>query len=120
MLRPMSSATRYDLVVDNEDGTFTRIQCKSERLRNGRIEFRLYSVSGHNTRKNGYRGQIDAFGVYCPETGISYLVPMKALGGCTTVAALRTAPAKNGQLRRTRSAAGFTIGSRVDPRLFDP
>lgn len=120
VLRPMSSAMRYDLLVDNEDGTFTRIQCKSGTLRSGRIEFRLYSVSGHNTRKNGYRGQIDAFGVYCPETGATYLVPMKALGDCGTLAALRTAPARNGQLRRTRSAEAFKIGSRTEPKLIGP
>lgn len=120
VLRPMSSAMRYDLLVDNEDGTFTRIQCKSGTLRSGRIEFRLYSVSGHNTRRCGYHGQIDAFGVYCPETGATYLVPMKALGDCGTLAALRTVPARNGQLRRTRAAEPFRIGSRTGLKLFDP
>src|SRR5437016_9333491 len=48
LLRPLSSASRYDLLIDNEDGTFTRVQCKSGVLRNGCVLFRVYSVSGHD------------------------------------------------------------------------
>lgn len=119
VLRPMSSATRYDLVLDNEDGTFTRIQCKCGTLRSGCIEFRVYSVSGHSTKGKGYSGEVDAFGVYCPQTGDAYLVPMAAVSGCGTLAALGLEPAKNGQRRRTRSAAPFRIGRsrRVLPDL---
>lgn len=116
----MSSATRYDLVVDNEDGTFTRIQCKTGTLRNGSVEFRLYSVSGHSTKQNGYSGQIDAFGVYCPQTGAAYLVPMNVVAHCGTLAALRTAPAKDRQRQRTRSAEAFRIGVSTVPALPDP
>lgn len=47
ILRPLSSAARYDVAIDNLDGTITRVQCKSGKLRGGRIEFRLYSTSGH-------------------------------------------------------------------------
>lgn len=112
ILRPVSSATRYDLAVDNEDGTITRIQCKTGRLREGTVEFRMYSISGHNTRKNGYRGQIDAFGVYCAETGDAYLVPMEALT-CDTIARLRIARTRNGQARRVRMASSYLINARV-------
>jgi hypothetical protein len=30
LLRPLSAACRYDLLIDNEDGSFTRVQCKSD------------------------------------------------------------------------------------------
>ena len=60
LLRPLSSATRYDLLIDEEDGTFTRVQCKTGVLRNGCVVFRLYSVSGHDTRSKGYVGLVDA------------------------------------------------------------
>lgn len=114
ILRPFSSAMRYDVLIDNEDGTFTRVQCKTGRERAGVVEFRLYSISGHNTEQNGYRGQVDAFGVYCPASRIAYLVPMAALGSCASTARLRTAPARNGQRRRTRPAADFVIGPLTD------
>ncbi|HEX9437743.1 MAG TPA: group I intron-associated PD-(D/E)XK endonuclease [Candidatus Limnocylindria bacterium] len=119
LLRPLSSATRYDLLVDNEDGTFSRIQCKTGRLRGGTVEFRLYSISGHNTRQNGYRGQVDAFGVYCPDTAETYLVPLTALRACEAIARLRRTPARNGQRRRVRSAAEYVIGG-PDQRLRLP
>jgi hypothetical protein len=110
LLRPMSSATRYDLVIDNDDGTFTRVQCKMGVLRWGRVEFRTYSVSGHRTERVNYGGQIDAFGVYCPETGRAYLVPMEAVARCGAVASLRVAPARNGQSHGVRMASDYVIG----------
>jgi PD-(D/E)XK nuclease superfamily protein len=49
VFRPLSSASRYDLLLDNGDGTFTRVQCKTGVLRRGAVVFRLYSVSGHRS-----------------------------------------------------------------------
>ena len=109
LLRPLSSASRYDLLIDNENGTFTRVQCKSGVLRNGCVLFRIYSVSGHDTRAKGYRGQVDAFGVYCSDTNSSYLVPIDAISSCEHLVALRVDPARNGQRRGVRSAAEFVI-----------
>jgi len=109
LLRPLSSASRYDLLIDNEDGTFTRVQCKSGVLRNGCVLFRVYSVSGHDTRAKGYRGQVDAFGVYCADTKGMYLVPIDAIANCEHIVALRVEPARNGQRLRVRSAAEFVI-----------
>ena len=109
LLRPISAAARYDLVIDNEDGTFLRVQCKTGRLREGRVEFRLYSVSGHRTKGVGYQGQVDAFGVYCPQTDTIYLVPVTAISTCGAIATLRVDPARNGQTSGVRLAAEFTI-----------
>ncbi len=120
LLRPISSASRYDLAVDNEDGTFTRIQCKTGILRNGRIEFRVYSMSGHRgTTGRSYNGQIDAFGVYCPQTDRAYLIPMAELVGRTGAACLRVERARNGQSKRTRPAEAYVLGP-PNPKLFDP
>jgi len=110
LLRPLSSASRYDLLIDNADGTFTRVQCKSGVLRKGCVLFRLYSVSGHDTRAKGYAGQVDAFGVYCADTSATYLVPVEAIAGCGQMAALRVEPTRNGQRQRVRSAEDFVIG----------
>lgn len=111
LLRPMSSASRYDLVVDNDDGTFTRIQCKTARTIGGRLEFRLYSISGHTPLKKGYSGQVDAFGVYCRESRRTFLVPVGAIDRCATTACLRVEPPRNGQRRGIRAAVDFEIGT---------
>ena len=115
LLRPISSATRYDLVIDNDDGTFTRVQCKMGVLRCGRVEFRTYSVSGHGGESVNYGGQIDAFGVFCRETGDAYLVPMEAVAHCGAVASLRVAPARNGQSQRVRRALDYVIDPAREP-----
>jgi len=109
VLRPISSASRYDLVIDHDDGRFTRVQCKTGILRHGCVVFRLYSISGHDTRSKAYSGQIDAFGVYCPQTDRCYLVPMSAIAECRLFATLRVEPARNGQRLRTRPAEAFAI-----------
>ncbi len=110
LLRPLSSATRYDLLIDEEDGAFTRVQCKTGVLRHGCVVFRLYSVSGHDTPSKGYVGQVDAYGVFCPANGITYLIPVAALGRCGTTASLRVAPPRNGQRNGVRHAQAFEIG----------
>src|SRR5204862_5700267 len=53
LLRPLSSASRYDLLIDNEDGTFTRVQCKSGVRRNGWVLYGGGSWSGHETEGKG-------------------------------------------------------------------
>lgn len=107
VLRPLSSATRYDLLIDHDDGHFTRVQCKTGILRHGCVLFRLYSISGHDTRTKRYAGQADAFGVYCPQTRRSYLVPMTAIADCRLFGnvACRTS--------QERPAAAYAISGRI-------
>jgi len=109
ILRPMSAASRYALVIDEGNRVFTRVQCKTGILRDGRIVFRAYSISGHRSRPNAYKGQIDAFGVYCPQTRQAYLVPMTVVSACSTTVALRVSRARNGQIRGVRPASDYVI-----------
>jgi len=109
VLRPLSSASRYDLVIDNRDGTFVRVQCKTGQLRDGRIMFRVYSVSGHTTKAAPYHEEVDAFAVYCPTTRLAYLVPITAIGIRTGSVCLRVSPAKNGQRNGIHQAEPFVI-----------
>jgi len=113
LLRPLSSAMRYDLLIDQEDGTFMRVQCKTGILRKGCVVFRLYSVSGHDTRSKRYVGQVDAYGVFCPGTSLIYLIPVAALGHCGTVASIRVSPTLNGQRLGVRHARSFEVGAAV-------
>lgn len=108
VLRPISAGLRYDLVID-DNGTFTRIQCKTGRLRAGVISFRLAMSDARRPHGVPYHGEIEAFGVHCPEVGRSYLVPMTVLGKMRNVACLRVTPARNGQTKGVREAIHYEI-----------
>jgi hypothetical protein len=69
------------------------------------------SVSAHHKRPatlRPYLGQIDCFGVYCPETAAAYLIPI-ADAQVRSEGALRVYPARNGQTKRCRPAARYLI-----------
>jgi PD-(D/E)XK endonuclease len=98
VLLPFGENTRYDLVVE-QDGQFSRIQCKTGRFRGGAVVFKTVSSYAHHrsaqVARRGYQGEIDYFGVHCAETGGVYLVPIDEVPG--TDGRLRVDPALNGQ-----------------------
>ncbi len=77
--KPLGEKSRYDLIID-KDGTLSRVQVKTGRLRNGAILFHPYST--HTHRKGAacrpYVNEVEFFGVYCPELLSVYLVPIEA------------------------------------------
>ena len=109
LLRPQSAASRYDIAIDNGDGTLVRVQCKTGRLKNGRILFRVCSTDARRHHGVSYHGDVDAFGVYCPETRLVYLVPMTVIADCGTMSVLRVEPARNGQTKGIRLASTFEV-----------
>jgi hypothetical protein len=79
VLKPISNGERYDLVIDNRDGTFSRVQCKTGRLRNGGIIFPTCSTGNGKDgigRRRDYRGQADIFAIFCPDNNLIYLMPV--------------------------------------------
>ena len=75
VLKPVNSALRYDLVIEDADGKFWRVQCKTGRYKNGVVEFNstgFYSTSAHRS----YVGDVDYFAVYCDALKKTYLVPV--------------------------------------------
>jgi PD-(D/E)XK endonuclease len=113
MLVPFGENTRYDLVLEN--GTsFARVQCKTGRLRGGAIRLAACSSYAHHSNpsltRRDYLGEIDFFGVYCPETGGVYLVPI-ADAPIRHQGVLRVAATRNGQSRNIRMAAAYEIAS---------
>ena len=110
VLRPLSSGLRYDLAVDNGDGTIMRVQCKTGLLRNGFISFRVCNADARRPQGIPYQGQIEAFGVYCPQNGRTYLIPIDAVGANVSTARLRVDATRNGQQRGIRMAESFQIG----------
>jgi PD-(D/E)XK nuclease superfamily protein len=109
VLRPLSSGLRYDLALDNGDGTICRIQCKTGILRDGFIEFNVASSDGRRPNGVPYVGQIDAFGIYCPQNRRSYFIPIAEVRASSSKGRLRVDPAKNGQLTGISYAARFEI-----------
>lgn len=107
VLTPFSDGMRYDVVIDRGSG-FERVQCKTGRIRNGSIRFNACSSTVHwGGVTRDYRGQIELFGVYCPDNDQCYLIPVDQVG--TRQGVLRVEPARNGQQAKTRSADDFRI-----------
>jgi hypothetical protein len=110
VLRPLSSGLRYDLAIDGLDGSIIRVQCKTGKLKDGYLAFRVCSADARRPNGVPYQGQIEAFGVFCPQNGNSYLIPMNVLGPRHTTVRLRVTPPRNGQIRGIRYAREFEIG----------
>jgi PD-(D/E)XK endonuclease len=108
---PFGENTRADLIADYGD-RLARIQCKTGRLLNGAVEFRTASTYLHHPnpklRTRSYHGQIDEFGVFCPESGSVYVVPIADLPN-RTMAMLRVEPPRNHQVQGIRLAATYEI-----------
>ena len=109
VLRPLSSGLRYDLAVDTGDGRLTRVQCKTGILRDGFVEFNVSSADGRRPNGVPYVGQIEAFGIYCPQTAKVYLVPIARVVASASRARLRVERTRNGQARGVTYADEFEI-----------
>jgi hypothetical protein len=112
VLVPFGENTRYDLVID--DGTsLSKVQCKTGRLRNGAVRWSVCSNYAHHRNprvaQRDYQGEVDFFGVYCPETEGVYLIPIAELP-VRRKGTLRVEPAKNCQRKLIRPASEYEIG----------
>ena len=88
---PFGENQRYDLIAE-KDNVLYRVQVKSGRLRKGAILFACYSSHGH--RGGGlrrYDGEVDLFGVYCPDVDSIYLIPMAEISAGALVIKRRAA-----------------------------
>jgi hypothetical protein len=110
VLVPLADFQRYDLAID-DGGRLLRIQCKTGRLSQGAIHFHPCSIDSRSKQggcvRKGYQGEVDLFGVFCPEVKKCYLVPVEEapITGCY----LRIDPPKNGQKTGIRWAATYEI-----------
>ena len=105
---PFGDNARYDLVIE-EDARFVRIQCKTARIRNGAVVFAVASSQYHRGgKRRDYRGQADAFGVFCPDNGCTYIIPAHDLP-LAREAKLRLTRPRNSQVKGIRWAAKYEI-----------
>ncbi len=109
---PFGDNQRYDLIVEDEQGKLLKVQCKTGRLVNGVIVFMVSSNRRKTKHQAGgwvsYQGQIDLFGVYCPQVEASYLVPVEDVK--KSAASLRVEPPRNSQVKGIRWAATYQLG----------
>ena len=113
VLEPFGDSARYDLVIEEDDGRFLRVQCKTGRIICGAMYFPTSSTvarsrSGVKTVRRAYRGQIDLFGVFCPDNRKVYLVPVGDVP--QNSAWLRVEPPRNNQQSRIKWASAYEIG----------
>lgn len=112
MYVPFGENTRIDLVLEDGDDLI-RVQCKTGRLRRGAVRFSMCSTYAHHRNparsQRDYLGEVDAFAVYCPETGGVYLIPIEQIP-LRTLGSLRVDPPRNNQRERIRFAADYEIG----------
>jgi hypothetical protein len=116
VLKPMSDNLRYDLLIEDDEGKFWRIQCKTGWLENDGdyIEFKTASTYYHTRAgrtdhgRKDYNGQIDYFAVYSPDTKKVYLVPIDHVKTMTS-AMLRLVPTKNKQEKNIRWAKDYEL-----------
>lgn len=78
VLKPVHAALRYDLVIEDADGQFWRIQCKTGRYKKGTVEFNTMRFSG-SAKGRSYAGGADYFAVYYAALDKIYLVPVSAV-----------------------------------------
>ncbi len=118
VLTPYGDNARYDVVIEDDDGNFYRVQCKTAWIKHegDMIEFATASSHYHYRTKLGkmehgkkdYRGQIDYFAVYSPDTKKVYLVPIDHVKAITS-AMLRLVPTKNKQTKNVRWAKDYEL-----------
>lgn len=112
---PFGDNLRYDLVIEDENGQCSRVQCKTGWLENdgAYIEFATASKYYHTKAgrtghgRKDYQGQIDYFAVYCPTIGKVYFVPVEQVG--KSDAMLRLLPTKNNQEKNVRWAKDYEL-----------
>lgn len=103
---PFGSGHKYDFVVDDST-RLLRVQCKTGRVKGGKLLFNAYSQSGNGSVKMGYRGLADLFAVLNPEDDKVYLVPVDEVG--VTEVSLRLIPALNKQVQGVRWAEIYLL-----------
>ena len=115
VLTPNGYMHRYDLVIEDADGQFWRIQCKTAWLSkdSATLRFNGYSLlykgqKGRTESKRvSYANDVDYFAVYSPDLQKVYLIPIAHIGN--TENCLRLVPTGNNQSKHVRYAADYEL-----------
>ncbi len=120
VLQPLGDHLRYDLAyyvpssggivpIGRQEVRLVRIQCKTARISKDQayLNFNTSSITGGRKERKGYRDDVEFFGVYCPETGKVYLIPVEVVP--EGQAYLRLKKAKNNQEKRIVWAKDYEL-----------
>ena len=111
VLIPYGGNQRYDLVIEDADGQFWRIQCKSAWIDEDgtvlKFDTANHNVTGKNRQLRHYRGQCEYFAVYSEELNKIYLIPVDQVGAAR--AHLRLTPPKNKNQYGYRMASDYEL-----------
>jgi hypothetical protein len=112
VLQPIGQMHRYDLVIEDADGKYWRVQVKTGWLNEGRsvIMFAAASSQNYTVKHKGwrsYRGQCEYFAVYVEALNKVYFIPVDDVG--TSHATLRLTPSKNKQEKNIRWARDYEL-----------
>ncbi len=117
VLVPYGDSSRYDLVIEDAQGQFWRIQCKTAWVEGGNegyINFATTSLRSRSTNgkvqysRVGYTGQVEYFAIYSHELHKTYLIPASHIGNATRMR-LRLAPSKNNQEKGVKWAKDYEL-----------
>jgi hypothetical protein len=112
VLTPYGQNHRYDLVIEDAEGKFWRVQVKTGWLDtdNTIIKFATASSYNHTAKQKGwrhYQGQCDYFAVYVEQLDKVYFLPVNDVG--VAQAQLRLTPTKNNQEKNVRWAQDYEL-----------
>jgi hypothetical protein len=114
VLRPLCEGARYDLALDT-GSQLLRIQCKWASRRGGVLIARTMTAR-HTPRGYVYTtyssAEIDAIGLFSPDTDRCYLVPIAGIEGMRAIH-LRLDPPGNGQSAGVRWARDYELERRL-------
>ena len=115
VLKPYGENQRYDLVIEDADRQFWRVQCKTAWFSKDQKTLIFNPCSNHyayawqkNTMtRRHYQGDVEYFAVYSPDTDKVFLIPIDHVG--TTQANLRLFPTVNNQEKNVRWAKDYEL-----------
>jgi PD-(D/E)XK endonuclease len=115
VLTPNGYMHRYDLVIEDAEGKFWRVQCKTAWLSKdgATLRFNGYSLlmkgqkGRSESKRMDYANDVDYFAVYSPDTRKVYLLPITHVKN--TENCLRLLPTGNNQEKNVRWAADYEL-----------
>ncbi len=117
VLTPYGKQHRYDLVIEDADRQFWRVQCKTAWVIHDSSSIEFNASNSHYTyinskgigvhKRQDYREQVEYFAVYCEALDKVYLIGVNEVG--ITQARLRLIPTKNKQEKNIRWASDYEI-----------
>ena len=115
VLRPLCEGGRYDLAIDIGE-RLLRVQCKWASRRGSVLTAHCttcrHTPSGY-LRTTSCAGEVDAIGVYSPDTDSCYLVPIQQVEGCSAIS-LRLHPTRNNQAQGVRWARDYNLSASLE------